>query len=299
LYLHQRKRLCFFIILFIMSPDNEKFDDLDLEGGSSSMAVDAEASLPSAEFVKTSLASESSKKSCCGKRFWLWTSLTLLVLVFVVALPVGLVLSRGKRLAFGSQKRMKYIKKRLDVKGNLEKYQTDAITYLSYHPGVNDLSDDRLSQTYGAICFFYSTNGEQWDNLAKLWSEYDRDVCDWVGITCDDKKNIIHLELANRGLSGDVPEEITRMRYLETINLNNNQDLNGEFPLHLSRLNNLKVLTATGCDFSGEVDRLCNNLDLDLFKTNCAVSGDCITCCKDFQNNEDLNPTGTNFCEKN
>eukprot|EP00559_Dactyliosolen_fragilissimus_P007427 CAMPEP_0184869536 /NCGR_PEP_ID=MMETSP0580-20130426/34486_1 /TAXON_ID=1118495 /ORGANISM="Dactyliosolen fragilissimus" /LENGTH=1316 /DNA_ID=CAMNT_0027371083 /DNA_START=70 /DNA_END=4020 /DNA_ORIENTATION=+ len=68
--------------------------------------------------------------------------------------------------------------------------------------------------------FFISLDGGNWYQ-SHHWLE-DDDICNWFGITCNDSKEVIKIDLENNGLSGSVPESIYNIQTLVSINLKEN-----------------------------------------------------------------------------
>ena len=59
-----------------------------------------------------------------------------------------------------------------------------------------------------------------------MWSTFlNRKVlsyCDFTGIKCDNKENIIAIDLKGLNLRGQIPEEVGFLRYLESLDLSDN-----------------------------------------------------------------------------
>ncbi|HYG03600.1 MAG TPA: T9SS type A sorting domain-containing protein [Chryseosolibacter sp.] len=68
------------------------------------------------------------------------------------------------------------------------------------------------------IAFYNSLNGDAWTNNSNWTTAY---VEDWHGVTVDNFK-VTALELPSNNLEGDVPEEITSLPDLQTLNLSSN-----------------------------------------------------------------------------
>ena len=68
--------------------------------------------------------------------------------------------------------------------------------------------------------FYDSAKGGEW-TLSTNWTDPHIGHCDWYGVKCRDGSTI-KLELPNNGLSGTLIQNITILRALEVLDLNNN-----------------------------------------------------------------------------
>jgi Leucine-rich repeat (LRR) protein len=72
------------------------------------------------------------------------------------------------------------------------------------------------------------------------WSSID--CCKWEGISCDHKRQVTHIWLPSKGLSGSISPSLGNLTHLSHLNLSHNS-LSGPLPKGLfSSLNQLKVL---------------------------------------------------------
>ncbi|WP_396152561.1 hypothetical protein [Flavobacterium sp.] len=69
-----------------------------------------------------------------------------------------------------------------------------------------------------------ATNGSQW----KVKWDLTTDVSTWHGVKVKDNK-VVGLALLNNNLEGQIPAEIAKLQYLETLNLFKNK-LSGSIP---------------------------------------------------------------------
>jgi len=79
---------------------------------------------------------------------------------------------------------------------------------------------------------YQSTNGEEWTGVGTKWSQDNSNYCEFTGVTCDNSKNVISLNLKGMNLVGTIPEEIGFLRYLETLDVSDNA-LTGFIPSDL------------------------------------------------------------------
>ncbi|KAL5063094.1 hypothetical protein RYX36_024831 [Vicia faba] len=88
--------------------------------------------------------------------------------------------------------------------------------------------------------------------LANNWST-SSSVCNWVGVTCDNKHNRVHsLNLTNMGLRGTLSPNLGNLSFLVILDLSNNR-FGGMFPNEVCRLRRLKVLDFGFNGFVGEI----------------------------------------------
>ena len=76
-------------------------------------------------------------------------------------------------------------------------------------------------------------------------------ICDFSGVACDAKGNVVSIDLKNRGLTGTIPEELGFLSYLDSLDLSNNF-LTGLLPSDL-RWAPLRYLDVSGNYIKGVV----------------------------------------------
>ena len=83
------------------------------------------------------------------------------------------------------------------------------------------------------LSHFYDATSQlgQWIGGSN-WNDDKTPLCDFDGITCDSKDNVVEIKLPARGLTGTVPEEIGFLEYLEVLDVSDNQ-LTGFLPSDL------------------------------------------------------------------
>ncbi|KPA11640.1 putative leucine rich repeat protein, partial [Candidatus Magnetomorum sp. HK-1] len=70
------------------------------------------------------------------------------------------------------------------------------------------------------------TGGGNWKNY-KNWLDDSQSECSWFGVTCDETKNVIMLRLGDNNLSGQIPNEILKLKNLKELDLGGNQQISG------------------------------------------------------------------------
>ena len=99
------------------------------------------------------------------------------------------------------------------------------------------------------VTFYNSTNGNYWSNNTN-WLKTDT-PCDWYGVTCS-TGHVTGLDLRNNLLSGSIPSELDKLKYLQTLILFCNQ-LNGSIPQEIGKLTTLQSLALSVNYLSGDI----------------------------------------------
>ncbi|KAL7465661.1 hypothetical protein ACHAXS_005978, partial [Conticribra weissflogii] len=149
--------------------------------------------------------------------------------------------------------------------------------------------------------FYEKAKGGEWTENGNWLDDY-LDYCEWWGVTCDEKKNVINLTLANNGLSGkhvdthvflsivpyhddnhvhslcffslfqgSIPSEIGSLSKLNYLRLCYN-GFTGQLPSHLGKLQHLQLLHMHDNRFAGTVPSI--NLEFRGFDESSFIS-DC------------------------
>jgi len=103
-----------------------------------------------------------------------------------------------------------------------------------------------------ALADFYESakGGERTEN--DDWLDNYLDYCEWRGVTCDERKNVINLILPNFGLSGKLSEKISKLEALETLDLSSN-NMKGSIPSEIGSLSKLTYLRLCYNEFTGQL----------------------------------------------
>mmetsp|Transcript_11263 Transcript_11263/g.23652 ORF Transcript_11263/g.23652 Transcript_11263/m.23652 type:complete len:950 (-) Transcript_11263:56-2905(-) len=99
--------------------------------------------------------------------------------------------------------------------------------------------------------FYEKAKGGEWTENSNWLDDY-LDYCEWWGVTCDDRKNVINLTLANNGLSGKLSERISYLKELKSLDLSAN-DMKGSIPSEIGSLSKLKYLRLCYNEFTGQL----------------------------------------------
>eukprot|EP00592_Proboscia_alata_P013399 CAMPEP_0194393674 /NCGR_PEP_ID=MMETSP0174-20130528/123430_1 /TAXON_ID=216777 /ORGANISM="Proboscia alata, Strain PI-D3" /LENGTH=1209 /DNA_ID=CAMNT_0039189385 /DNA_START=85 /DNA_END=3715 /DNA_ORIENTATION=- len=149
--------------------------------------------------------------------------------------------------------------------GNNDSPQSMALNYLrlSVLPdsfNINIITDNEKNQfleLFALSVFYYATGGRRGHtalNAKTVWLNDDNwmqsdnacgsfDYDSWVGVTCDDFKRVVELDLNGNSLKGQLPSEINgnAFKKLIFIDLSNNE-LEKNLPLELGSLSSLEKL---------------------------------------------------------
>jgi len=134
-----------------------------------------------------------------------------------------------------------------------------------------------LAQRYIIAVIYYSLHGELWPYLP--WLDGTKNECDFFGLACDAKGNIVEISLVSSKLSGTIPEEIKHLRKLEVLDLTGNS-IEGPIP-DLSELKNLEALLLHDNSIIGVVpSSICALRQHSLidFKADCDTDKPEVTC---------------------
>lgn len=101
--------------------------------------------------------------------------------------------------------------------GTIDSPQYEAFEWVANDPDYMNLSVQRIVQRWAMAVFYFSTNGESWDENATIQAENawlsDSHECHWYAASdeenkCNDDEEIIEIHLSNTGLAGTIPPEI-------------------------------------------------------------------------------------------
>ena len=114
------------------------------------------------------------------------------------------------------------------------------------------------SPDYLALMSFYNaTNGKDW-LINTGWND-TCDVCTWYGVECDSTQRVTRLFLPFNGLSGEIPNEISELEYLEDLLIDFNE-ISGEIPESLGDLSRLELLILSNNELEGSLPNSIGNL---------------------------------------
>ena len=149
--------------------------------------------------------------------------------------------------------------------------QNLALKWLTDHdPAELESTDVVILQRYALCVFYFSTvpiitdeqeeeeaendaaSLAQWDH--GYWWMSEKGICMWYGVYCDDRihekfeseqynenSDILHLNLTDNGILGNIPSEIAALENLQSLDLSHNQ-LGGRIPGSLGQLRLLEQL---------------------------------------------------------
>jgi len=123
---------------------------------------------------------------------------------------------------------------------NPSRAQGKAYAFLvNYDPlFMGSCSTTGLKERYILMTLFFATNGEYWSSQVGWCGGTTH--CGWSGVTCNQHKAVVSIDLERNNLSGTIPEELFALYQLERLNLFANSLL-GSIP-NLSTLYNLQEI---------------------------------------------------------
>ena len=107
---------------------------------------------------------------------------------------------------------------------------------------------DESSDKEVLVKLYQATQGDSWRSNDGWLS--DAPISEWFGVTVRDDR-VVELNLSYNNLSGDLPEELTRLIHLDTLDLRWNT-LTGHLP-DLGDLRKVTILLLTDNQFSGSI----------------------------------------------
>ena len=115
------------------------------------------------------------------------------------------------------------------------------------------------------VALYKSTKGDDWHNSDNWLS--DRPIGAWKGVVTDAQGKVTHLDLRFNGLNGEIPIEMAKLTELRVLDMSVNR-ISGSIPPGLGQLTNLEKLDLAGNMLSGTVPAelavLTNLVDLTL-----------------------------------
>jgi len=130
------------------------------------------------------------------------------------------------------------------------------------------ISDVELIERYVIALVYFSLDGPYWLNKDR-WLSKDP-ICDWNGITCslasDGIYHISKIELVSNDLQGKIPNEISKLSYLQELMLNGNY-IEGSLPKSLSEISQLQKIDLFDNYITGKIpDTLFTGTPLTTFR---------------------------------
>jgi len=109
------------------------------------------------------------------------------------------------------------------------------------------------------LAFKSLITSDPYNTLANNWST-SSSVCNWVGVTCDERHNRVHsLNLTSMGLRGNVSPNLGNLSFLVILDISNN-NFGGQFPKEICRLRWLKTINFVYNEFVGRIPKALGDL---------------------------------------
>ena len=109
--------------------------------------------------------------------------------------------------------------------------------------------------------FYRATDGPNWATSTDWGSE--KPLVDWHGVNTGQDRRVTSLVLTDNQLTGQIPQSLGRLVFLDYLNLRDNQ-LTGSIPDSFGQLTNLTQLNLTGNGLTGSPDALDGLTNLEL-----------------------------------
>eukprot|EP00588_Corethron_pennatum_P024986 CAMPEP_0194333782 /NCGR_PEP_ID=MMETSP0171-20130528/63943_1 /TAXON_ID=218684 /ORGANISM="Corethron pennatum, Strain L29A3" /LENGTH=508 /DNA_ID=CAMNT_0039096159 /DNA_START=129 /DNA_END=1655 /DNA_ORIENTATION=- len=132
--------------------------------------------------------------------------------------------------------------------------QGKAMDWVLYMDKMQVAADSpELIERYIMALVYFATNGIRWSDKDAWLSEWS--ICTWKGISCSNAKTgkvVTKILLAKNELRGEIPEEISELKFLQEVMLSENK-LRGPIPQSLNNLKYLQVLLLEDNALEGEL----------------------------------------------
>jgi len=140
--------------------------------------------------------------------------------------------------------------------------QADAFEWMTTRDFLNwsELQDRELVERYIFAVFYFAMGGTQWKRDTDWLSELH--TCDWYGLECNLDAFVIDIFLAENGMIGTLPRELSNILDLESISIELNV-IEGAIPSEfgaLTKLTDLTLSSTANLDFQGTLPSEVGNL---------------------------------------
>jgi len=140
--------------------------------------------------------------------------------------------------------------------------QADAFEWMTTRDFLNwsELQDRELVERYIFAVFYFAMGGTQWKRDTDWLSELH--TCDWYGLECNLDAFVIDIFLAENGMIGTLPRELSNILDLESISIELNV-IEGAIPSEfgaLTKLTDLMLSSTANLDFQGTLPSEVGNL---------------------------------------
>ena len=100
------------------------------------------------------------------------------------------------------------------------------------------------------LSIFSSTGGVSWISHQN-WNT-TKHICEWEGVMCNRNGNVTELNLSSHGLLGKLPEDISSLLWLRSLDISNNS-LTSQIPKTVCQMLQLKNFLAQGSGLYGTI----------------------------------------------
>ena len=96
------------------------------------------------------------------------------------------------------------------------------------------MTADELQERWALIILYTENDGNDWTDLTIKWLSTENGVeaptCTWSGITCNVNDEVTEINLAGKGVTGEIPAELCCIPTLEAVDLSGNDGITGDIP---------------------------------------------------------------------
>jgi Leucine-rich repeat (LRR) protein len=110
----------------------------------------------------------------------------------------------------------------------------------------------RMTQRFALATIYYTTSGGKWTRDGG-WLNSTENECKWFGCNCTENGTIVDLILDSNNLVGTLPNELSLLKDLKSLQLNDNQDLHGTLTPEIGTLSALQMVDLSGTSISGRL----------------------------------------------
>ncbi|CAB9528102.1 Leucine Rich Repeat [Seminavis robusta] len=164
-----------------------------------------------------------------------------------------------------------------------ESPQSKAYAWVQNDPLLLNYTNERLLQRFALVTFFYSTNGEMWEDKTG-WLSYlpEEDECTWFtkrdaefwpeydGPTCSENGSYHYLSPWENEMTGSLPKELALLSSLIVLDVSSGR-IEGSIPETITNLSQLEVLWLGDNDMTGTINSelgLMSNLQIFVLNRN-------------------------------
>jgi Leucine-rich repeat (LRR) protein len=110
----------------------------------------------------------------------------------------------------------------------------------------------RMTQRFALATFHFATSGAKWKQNDG-WLNSTQNECKWFGCSCTENGTIAGLVLESNGLFGTMPDELSLLKGLKSLQLSENQGLQGTLTPEIGSLTALQIVNLYATNITGHL----------------------------------------------